>query len=117
MTISVRPPSPSGSPVSRWPDFEANGFGNAISATVPGRLRRPLQKHYAALAAVLRAAREDAGLTQRELAAHIGVSKNAVDRAETGERRVDVAELFLWADALGVTPETIIRRIRKSLRR
>lgn len=82
---------------------------------MPGRLRRQLQPHYAAFAAVLLDARQRAGLTQRELADRLGVSKNAVDRAETGERRVDVAELFLWSDALGVTPETILRRVRQRL--
>jgi transcriptional regulator with XRE-family HTH domain len=83
---------------------------------VPGRLRRQLQPHYAALAAVLLDARQRAKLTQRELADRIGVSKNAVDRAETGERRVDLAEAFLWAEALGITPEAIIKRVRARLR-
>jgi transcriptional regulator with XRE-family HTH domain len=82
---------------------------------VPGRLRRKLQPHYAALAAVLLDARQRANLTQRELAERIGVSKSAVDRAETGDRRVDIGELFLWSDALGVTPETIIKRVRQRL--
>jgi transcriptional regulator with XRE-family HTH domain len=54
-------------------------------------------------------------MTQRALAEKLGVSKNAIDRAETGERRVDIAELFLWAEALGVTPEIIIKRVRQRL--
>jgi transcriptional regulator with XRE-family HTH domain len=82
---------------------------------VPGRLRRKLQPHYAACAAVLLDARQRAGLTQRELADRLGVAKSVVDRAETGERRVDLAELFVWAEALGVTPETILKRVRQRL--
>jgi transcriptional regulator with XRE-family HTH domain len=62
-------------------------------------------------------AREDAGLSQRALAAALGVPKSMVDRVETGERRLDVTELFVWAEALGVAPETILRRVRKHLQR
>ena len=66
---------------------------------------------------MLISARHEAGLSQRELAAKLGVVKSTIDRVETGERRLDLAELFVWADALNIRPETIVRRIAKELAR
>src|SRR5689334_21895667 len=41
----------------------------------------------------LRIAREEAGLTQREVARRLGRSQSYVCKAENGEQRVDVVEL------------------------
>ena len=47
------------------------------------------------------AARESAGLTQREAAELLGRSQSFVAKSETGERRVDVVELGEFAKAYG----------------
>lgn len=51
------------------------------------------------LCAVLVEARKEVNLTQRELAARLRVP-TTVSRVETGERRLDVLEMLLWAKAL-----------------
>jgi transcriptional regulator with XRE-family HTH domain len=48
---------------------------------------------YRRLTAALRKAREDAGLTQRQVAARLGVYASFVSKCESGERRLDVVEL------------------------
>jgi transcriptional regulator with XRE-family HTH domain len=43
-------------------------------------------------------AREEAKLTQREVAKELGLSHSFLSKCETGERRVDVMELLQLAD-------------------
>lgn len=50
----------------------------------------------------LRQARQDAGLTQRQLAAKLEASQDEISKCETGVRRLDVVELKLWVEALGL---------------
>lgn len=51
---------------------------------------------------LLRAAREQAGLTQEELAGRLGVSQQAVARAERCESNPTVSLMARWAAACGV---------------
>ncbi|HEY0780320.1 MAG TPA: helix-turn-helix transcriptional regulator [Gemmatirosa sp.] len=66
----------------------------------------------------LRDARREAGLTQVELARRIGKRQAYVSRCELGERRLDVIELLVWADALSQPLEYFLppRSIRLSRR-
>ena len=59
---------------------------------------------YKQLPSFLRRMRESAGLTQREMAAKLGIQHTMVHNCETAERRVDVAEFIDWAFACGVDP-------------
>ena len=52
----------------------------------------------------IRALREKAGMTQRDLAAAIGREHGMVARIELGERRVDFVEAFELFKTLGVDP-------------
>lgn len=56
---------------------------------------------YAALRAELRALREDAGLSQRDLAARLKVPHSWVAKVETGERRIDLIEFHHFVAACG----------------
>ena len=58
-------------------------------------------KRYRALLARLRLAREEAGLTQEQVAARMGRPQTWVSKCEFGERRVDFVELEDWAAACG----------------
>jgi transcriptional regulator with XRE-family HTH domain len=49
----------------------------------------------------LRAAREAAGLTQREVARRLVITQSTISELENGQRRLDVAELLLLADLYG----------------
>jgi transcriptional regulator with XRE-family HTH domain len=50
---------------------------------------------YASLLAVIRRLRDEAGLSQRDLAAKLNVAPSWVAKVEGGERRLDVVE-FYW---------------------
>lgn len=53
----------------------------------------------------LRKAREDAGLSQAELADRIGISRNTVGNAEIGDRTPLLVTLRAWADVTSVPVE------------
>lgn len=50
----------------------------------------------------LRTAREEAGVTQEQLASILGEHQAFVSKVERGVRRMDVIELFHWLKALGI---------------
>jgi len=50
----------------------------------------------------LRAARQRAGLTQHELAARLNKSQSFVAKAESGDRRVDIAQLVILCRAMDI---------------
>ncbi len=68
---------------------------------------------YRPLPPFLRRLREEAGLTQRELAAKLKVTHVWVHKSEVGERRVDVTEFADWSLACGIQPEKALRRLRE----
>lgn len=59
------------------------------------------RREYEAFRAKLVAAREEAGLTQREAAELLDRSQSFVARSESGVRRVDVVELRRFAEVYG----------------
>jgi transcriptional regulator with XRE-family HTH domain len=71
-------------------------------------LRKTLRsKGHRALIDLLVATRNQAGLTQRELAARLKRPHSFVGRIEAGERRVDVVEFIEIAMVLEVDPERL----------
>ena len=60
------------------------------------------------------AMREQAGLTQRDLAKKLGREHSFVWRIETGERRLDVAEFFWVCQALNQDASATYRALIKS---
>ena len=65
---------------------------------------------YQPLMALLRALREEAELTQRELGEWLEKPQSWVHNCEVGNRRVDVAEFAAWAMACRVEPATALSR-------
>ena len=65
---------------------------------------------YERLRGLLRALREGAALTQRDLGAKLGKPQSWVHNCETGNRRVDVTEFAAWASACGGEPADAFRR-------
>jgi ribosome-binding protein aMBF1 (putative translation factor) len=61
-----------------------------------------------AIATAIRAAREAAGLSQRELSAKLKEPPNWVQRVESLERRIDVAEFVAVAKALNADPLALL---------
>lgn len=66
-------------------------------------------RRYGQLRAILKAARLDAGLTQRELSARLKRDKNFCQVVESGERALDVVEYLQYAKALRVDPLETLR--------
>ena len=65
----------------------------------------------------LRAAREDAGLTQAELAERVGVRQATISDLETGKStRIDFDLLDRLCDVLGVEPGELLERDKKRKR-
>jgi transcriptional regulator with XRE-family HTH domain len=69
---------------------------------------------YRAIASAIATARRQAQLSQRQLAGKLGVPPNWIQRIESLERRVDVAEFIAIARALGVDPRSLLSRVLRS---
>lgn len=67
---------------------------------------------YRGLIAVLKAARERAGLTQEQAAERLGTYPTFFSKLETRERRIDVVELVAICKILQVDPVEIMREAR-----
>jgi transcriptional regulator with XRE-family HTH domain len=63
-----------------------------------------------AIVAAIAEAREAAGLSQRQLAAKLDEPSNWIQRIESLERRVDVAEFIAIAKAVNADPVELLRR-------
>jgi transcriptional regulator with XRE-family HTH domain len=68
---------------------------------------------YRHLAAMLRKFREEAALTQRDLAAKLHVTHVWVHKSEIGERRVDITEFIDWCAACRVDPGEAFAELRR----
>lgn len=67
-----------------------------------------------ALMAVLVSVRTSAGLTQRELARRLGRAHSFVGKIESGERQLNVLEFIEVANALGVKPSELLKRVEEA---
>jgi transcriptional regulator with XRE-family HTH domain len=63
-----------------------------------------------AIVAAIAEAREAAGLSQRQVAEKLGEPSNWIQRIESLERRVDVAEFIAIAKAVGTDPLELLRK-------
>lgn len=64
-----------------------------------------------ALISALKAARESAGITQRELARRLDRAHSFVGKIESGERQLNVLEFCEYAETLGADAAELIRAI------
>ena len=72
-------------------------------------------REYDAFLRLLRQAREEAGLTQVELAAALGKSQSFVSKVERGETRLDIVQLRTVLTALEVTLPKFAQRLEKAI--
>jgi transcriptional regulator with XRE-family HTH domain len=64
---------------------------------------------------VLRETRQRAGLTQLDLANHIGETQSFVSKCERGERRIDAIELRGFCAAFGISLKQFVGRLERRL--
>ncbi|MBF3450554.1 helix-turn-helix domain-containing protein [Burkholderia pseudomallei] len=70
-------------------------------------------RRYAQFAKLLRAAREEAGFTQEEVAARLKTTQTFISKCERGERRLDVIELCSWCEALGIPASQFVVKLEQ----
>ena len=89
---------------------------NSESMSTPAFLRaQPSHKGKRILGAFLRRRREAKGLTQSDVARHMGRSKQWVVRSESGQREVSVAELLVFLKLYDSDPGDFLREVREAL--
>ena len=59
---------------------------------------------HASLRKALIKARKDLGLSQRDLAERLGITRSVIGKVETGDRRLDVVEFYEYTKALELVP-------------
>lgn len=69
---------------------------------------------YQNLLDLLRAMREEAGVTQSDLGARLQNTQTFVSKVERGERRIDLVEFVEICEALGCDPITMMKRFMDS---
>jgi transcriptional regulator with XRE-family HTH domain len=70
---------------------------------------------YQVVTKALKHAREQAGLTQQDLAKRLNRPQSFVAKYELGERRLDLVEFVTIAQAIGLNPTRLFSRILKDL--
>ncbi len=64
---------------------------------------------------VMRAMREEHGLTQAQLATKLDIPASTLSRIEKGNYSCSVEQLAWIAETLGITPSSVMTRIEKSV--
>lgn len=77
----------------------------------------PHSAEYQHFIAELRAVREEACVSQVELAKRLKVERTLITKAEGGVRRLDVIELRTWLAALDVGLSAFVERLEARLER
>ena len=85
-----------------------------------GKNKRGMEKsiytrEYAAVLRLFKAAREEAGVTQVELAKRLGQTQSFVSKVERGDRRLDIVQLRSIVAEFGVTLPQFVERLEREL--
>lgn len=70
-------------------------------------------RRYRASIDLLRKAREDAGLSQVELAERLGETQSFVSKCERYERRLDIAEVYAFCESIGIPFDGFLRKLNQ----
>ena len=74
-------------------------------------------KQYAVFLRVLRKSRQEAKLTQVDLAERLNQTQSFISKCERGERRLDVVELRAFCKAMGVDMADFIQCFERAIGR
>ena len=74
-------------------------------------------EEYTALLRLMRQKRQDAGLTQLQLARSLKTSQSFIGKCERGERRIDVLELQAFCRALGIELQAFMTELQERQQR
>lgn len=73
-------------------------------------------REYNAVTRVLKRVREEAEMTQVDLAEALGQSQSFVSKVERGERRLDIIQLRTLCETLGLTLAEFVDQLEKEIR-
>lgn len=74
-------------------------------------------RKYQRFLTLLRESRLESGLTQVALSDRLGVTQSFLSKCERGERRIDIAELDHFCDAMGISMADFVVKLEKSWKR
>jgi len=66
---------------------------------------------YEAIRQVLRETRQQAGLTQMDLASKLAKGQSYVSKVERGEQYIDLVEFLDWCEACKAAPADVIKKL------
>jgi transcriptional regulator with XRE-family HTH domain len=72
---------------------------------------REIEPTYAVLGMRIKKLREKKGLTQTDVADSVGLTRVSVTNIELGRQRLMLSDVNAFADALQVTPQTMLKGI------
>lgn len=78
--------------------------------------RNEHRREYEVFLALLRETRLAAGITQQDVAKHLGNTQTFVSKCERGERRIDVIDLLEYLAAVNQPPSIFVNRLIADLR-
>jgi transcriptional regulator with XRE-family HTH domain len=81
------------------------------SESKPSALQKERARWERVAAIVLNGTRRDLEVSQRELAARLGWSRNMIANLETGRRSLHLSDFILVARALNISPDVLLQRI------
>ncbi|MFZ2490272.1 MAG: helix-turn-helix transcriptional regulator [Thermoanaerobaculia bacterium] len=99
-----------------WRSYLDLGYNRDVprrSATPDSRHSARSRSEYQRCLPLLREIREKKKVSQAELGRRLGKPQSWVDKCESGQRRVDFVEFIQIAEALGVSPVTLINACRR----
>ena len=73
-------------------------------------------REYRILLRILRSKRQQKRISQKDLAKKLGVPQSFISKIESGERRIDVIDLFRYCDVLNIELVQFIKELIKEIK-
>jgi len=73
-------------------------------------------REYRILLRILRSKRQQKRISQEDMAKKLGAPQSFISKIESGERRIDVIELFRYCEAIGIENIQFIKELNKEIK-
>jgi transcriptional regulator with XRE-family HTH domain len=70
---------------------------------------------YAEFVSMLATIRDQSGVKQKQVAQALGWNQSAVSKIENGQRRIDIVEFIRVANAIGIDPVPLVRKLQRMM--
>ncbi len=81
------------------------------------RARSRFSPEYGLLLNRLVAARKAAGVTQVQIAAHLGKEQSYISKCEHRETEISIIDLWKWCDAIGIPVSEFMRQFERDVKK